>query len=62
MPHIEALLKRKLSEQEELKKKPRRSCTLPNYTKGSGDVLGKVCVSTFYEAVHFIVLFSVGFG
>lgn len=62
MPHIEALLKRKLSEQEELKKKPRRSCTLPNYTKGSGDVLGKVCVSTFYEAGHFIVLFSVGFG
>lgn len=47
MPHIEALLKRKLSEQEELRKKPRRSCTLPNYTKGGGDVLGKVCVSTF---------------
>uniref|UniRef100_A0A2I2ZYR5 Structural maintenance of chromosomes flexible hinge domain-containing protein 1 n=1 Tax=Gorilla gorilla gorilla TaxID=9595 RepID=A0A2I2ZYR5_GORGO len=42
VPHIEALLKRKLSEQEELKKKPRRSCTLPNYTKGSGDVLGKI--------------------
>ncbi|XP_061025692.1 structural maintenance of chromosomes flexible hinge domain-containing protein 1 isoform X2 [Eubalaena glacialis] len=42
MPHIEALLKRKISEQEELKKKPRRSCTLPNYTKGSGDVLGKI--------------------
>uniref|UniRef100_A0A8C5ZDK9 Structural maintenance of chromosomes flexible hinge domain containing 1 n=1 Tax=Marmota marmota marmota TaxID=9994 RepID=A0A8C5ZDK9_MARMA len=42
IPHIEALLKRKMSEQEELKKKPRRSCTLPNYTKGSGDVLGKI--------------------
>ncbi|XP_060056746.1 structural maintenance of chromosomes flexible hinge domain-containing protein 1 isoform X2 [Erinaceus europaeus] len=42
IPHIETLLKRKLSEQEELKKKPRRSCTLPNYTKGSGDILGKI--------------------
>ncbi|XP_012507531.1 PREDICTED: structural maintenance of chromosomes flexible hinge domain-containing protein 1 [Propithecus coquereli] len=42
MPHIEALLKRKLSEQDELKKKPRRSCTLPNYTKGTGDILGKI--------------------
>ncbi|KFO27101.1 Structural maintenance of chromosomes flexible hinge domain-containing protein 1 [Fukomys damarensis] len=40
--HIEALLKRKITEQEELRKKPRRSCTLPNYTKGSGDVLGKI--------------------
>lgn len=47
MPHIETLLKRKLSEQEELKKKPRRSCTLPNYTKGSGNVLGKVCFYPF---------------
>ncbi|XP_004683823.1 PREDICTED: structural maintenance of chromosomes flexible hinge domain-containing protein 1 [Condylura cristata] len=42
IPHIETLLKRKMSEQEELKKKPRRACTLPNYTKGSGDVLGKI--------------------
>ncbi|XP_021120852.1 structural maintenance of chromosomes flexible hinge domain-containing protein 1 isoform X2 [Heterocephalus glaber] len=40
--HIEALLKRKITEQEELRKKPRRSCTLPNYTKGGGDVLGKI--------------------
>ncbi|XP_075389278.1 structural maintenance of chromosomes flexible hinge domain-containing protein 1 [Tenrec ecaudatus] len=42
MTHIDALLKNKLTEQEELKKKPRRSCTLPNYTKGSTDVLGKI--------------------
>ncbi|XP_036179296.1 structural maintenance of chromosomes flexible hinge domain-containing protein 1 isoform X3 [Myotis myotis] len=42
VPHIEALLKRKILEQEELKKKPRRSCTLPNYTKSSGNILGKI--------------------
>ncbi|XP_036028961.1 structural maintenance of chromosomes flexible hinge domain-containing protein 1 [Onychomys torridus] len=42
IPHIEALLEKKLTEQNELKKKPRRSCTLPNYTKRSGDVLGKI--------------------
>lgn len=42
VPHIEALMKRKISEQEELKKKPRRSCTLPNYTKGGANVLGKI--------------------
>ncbi|KAF6089411.1 structural maintenance of chromosomes flexible hinge domain containing 1 [Phyllostomus discolor] len=40
--YIEALLKRKILDQEELKKKPRRSCTLPNYTKSSGNVLGKI--------------------
>ncbi|ERE83551.1 structural maintenance of chromosomes flexible hinge domain-containing protein 1 [Cricetulus griseus] len=42
IPHIEALLEKKLTEQNELKKKPRRSCTLPNYTKRGGDVLGKI--------------------
>nr|XP_044998928.1 structural maintenance of chromosomes flexible hinge domain-containing protein 1 isoform X1 [Jaculus jaculus] len=42
VPHIEALLKKKIAEQEELKQKPRRACTLPNYSKGSGDVLGKI--------------------
>ncbi|KAL1770661.1 structural maintenance of chromosomes flexible hinge domain-containing protein 1 isoform X1 [Sigmodon hispidus] len=42
IPHIEALLEKKITEQDELKKKPRRSCTLPNYTKRSGDVLGKI--------------------
>ncbi|KAM7316296.1 structural maintenance of chromosomes flexible hinge domain-containing protein 1 isoform X1 [Alexandromys fortis] len=42
IPHIEALLEKKIAEQSELKKKPRRSCTLPNYTKRSGDVLGKI--------------------
>ncbi|XP_041489644.1 structural maintenance of chromosomes flexible hinge domain-containing protein 1-like [Microtus oregoni] len=42
IPHIEALLEKKIAEQSELKKKPRRSCTLPNYTKLSGDVLGKI--------------------
>ncbi|XP_052606052.1 structural maintenance of chromosomes flexible hinge domain-containing protein 1 isoform X1 [Peromyscus californicus insignis] len=42
IPHIEALLEKKITEQNELKKKPRRSCTLPNYTKRSGDVLGKI--------------------
>lgn len=42
IPHIEALLEKKIAEQNELKKKPRRSCTLPNYTKRSGDVLGKI--------------------
>lgn len=42
LPHIETLLKRKLSEQDELKQRPRRSCTLPNYTKSNGDVLGKI--------------------
>ncbi|XP_036273622.1 structural maintenance of chromosomes flexible hinge domain-containing protein 1 isoform X3 [Pipistrellus kuhlii] len=42
VPYIEAVLKRKILEQEELKKKPRRSCTLPNYTKSSGNVLGKI--------------------
>ncbi|XP_057614529.1 structural maintenance of chromosomes flexible hinge domain-containing protein 1 [Chionomys nivalis] len=42
IPHIEALLEKKITEQSELKKKPRRSCTLPNYTKRSGDVLGKI--------------------
>uniref|UniRef100_UPI0020228646 structural maintenance of chromosomes flexible hinge domain-containing protein 1 n=1 Tax=Myodes glareolus TaxID=447135 RepID=UPI0020228646 len=40
--HIETLLEKKIAEQNELKKKPRRSCTLPNYTKRSGDVLGKI--------------------
>ncbi|XP_005082624.1 structural maintenance of chromosomes flexible hinge domain-containing protein 1 [Mesocricetus auratus] len=42
IPHIEALLEKKITEQNELKKKPRRSCTLPNYTKRGGDVLGKI--------------------
>ncbi|KAL6041029.1 hypothetical protein STEG23_019169, partial [Scotinomys teguina] len=42
IPHIEALLEKKITEQNELRKKPRRSCTLPNYTKRSGDVLGKI--------------------
>ncbi|CAH6792043.1 Smchd1 [Phodopus roborovskii] len=40
--HIEALLEKKITEQNELKKKPRRSCTLPNYTKHGGAVLGKI--------------------
>uniref|UniRef100_UPI00157E338E Structural maintenance of chromosomes flexible hinge domain-containing protein 1 n=1 Tax=Mus musculus TaxID=10090 RepID=UPI00157E338E len=40
--HIEALLEKKITEQNELKKRPRRLCTLPNYTKRSGDILGKI--------------------
>ncbi|XP_034339895.1 structural maintenance of chromosomes flexible hinge domain-containing protein 1 [Arvicanthis niloticus] len=42
IPHIEALLEKKITEQNELKKRPRRLCTLPNYTKRSGDILGKI--------------------
>lgn len=42
IPHIEALLEKKIAEQNELKKRPRRLCTLPNYTKRSGDILGKI--------------------
>ncbi|XP_055466093.1 structural maintenance of chromosomes flexible hinge domain-containing protein 1 [Psammomys obesus] len=42
IPHIEALLEKKITEQNELSKRPRRSCTLPNYSKRSGEILGKI--------------------
>uniref|UniRef100_F7GDI9 SMC hinge domain-containing protein n=1 Tax=Monodelphis domestica TaxID=13616 RepID=F7GDI9_MONDO len=42
IPHVDMLLKQKISEQEGLKKQPRRSCTLPNYSKGNPDILGKI--------------------
>ncbi|XP_060099927.1 structural maintenance of chromosomes flexible hinge domain-containing protein 1 [Heteronotia binoei] len=40
--YVDSLLKQKISEQEEIKKQPRRTCAIANYPKGSQDVLGKI--------------------
>ncbi|XP_077208774.1 structural maintenance of chromosomes flexible hinge domain-containing protein 1 isoform X2 [Paroedura picta] len=42
LQYIDCLLKQKKTEQEKIKKQPRRTCEIPNYSKGSQDVLGKV--------------------
>uniref|UniRef100_A0A674HNF9 Structural maintenance of chromosomes flexible hinge domain-containing protein 1 n=1 Tax=Taeniopygia guttata TaxID=59729 RepID=A0A674HNF9_TAEGU len=40
--YVDSLLKKKMLEQEGVMKQPRRTCTLPNYPKGSQDILGKI--------------------
>uniref|UniRef100_A0A8C3XX76 Structural maintenance of chromosomes flexible hinge domain containing 1 n=1 Tax=Chelydra serpentina TaxID=8475 RepID=A0A8C3XX76_CHESE len=40
--YVDSLIKQKMLEQEGVKKSPRRSCTLSNYSKDNQDILGKI--------------------
>ncbi|XP_019402215.1 PREDICTED: structural maintenance of chromosomes flexible hinge domain-containing protein 1 [Crocodylus porosus] len=42
LQHVDSLIKQKTLEQEAVMKQPRRTCTLPNYSKGNQDILGKI--------------------
>ncbi|XP_048363519.1 structural maintenance of chromosomes flexible hinge domain-containing protein 1 isoform X2 [Sphaerodactylus townsendi] len=42
LQHVDSLLRQKKSEQEEIKRQPRRTCGIAHYNKGSQDVLGKI--------------------
>ncbi|XP_074843463.1 structural maintenance of chromosomes flexible hinge domain-containing protein 1 isoform X2 [Carettochelys insculpta] len=42
LQYVDSLIKQKTLEQEEVKKHPRRSCTLSNYPKDNPDILGKI--------------------
>ncbi|XP_065524143.1 structural maintenance of chromosomes flexible hinge domain-containing protein 1 isoform X1 [Lathamus discolor] len=42
LQYVDSLIKQKMLDQEGVMKQPRRTCTLPNYPKGSQDILGKI--------------------
>ncbi|XP_054840467.1 structural maintenance of chromosomes flexible hinge domain-containing protein 1 isoform X2 [Eublepharis macularius] len=42
LQYVDTLLKEKISEQEEIKRQPRRTCAVVNYPRCSQDVLGKI--------------------
>ncbi|XP_005997938.1 structural maintenance of chromosomes flexible hinge domain-containing protein 1 isoform X1 [Latimeria chalumnae] len=49
LQYLETTLKQKMSEREDDMKQPRRKCTLPVYSKGSTDILGKIAHLTQIE-------------